>query len=931
MASQSAPQIYPRPIPQAPPLDGPVLMKDGTPAWLRPLCDADIDGVVDLLERSSSDSLYFRFFGAVKPGERLARSLIHPPAAAAGMGAGSGGSSETEMPEAPSLNLVVTIGGSGRDQRHIAIGSYSKTGEDEAEVAFLVEDGFQGKGLGSLLLERLAIAADAEGLKRLTAVVLPNNRKMLDIFKASGYRTHRVWDHGDVQIVFEIEPTRESVLRSEGRDHTATIASMRALFEPRSVAVFGVSRRGDGVGRQILKNLLAAKFAGKIYPINPFARTLIGLKAYPDLASVGENIDLAIVAVPAEAVMEVAAQCAGAGVRAMVVISAGFAETGPKGRALQDRLVNEVRGHGIRIVGPNCLGLVNNDPAVRLNALFTPVMPRPGHVAMSSQSGAVGLAVVDFAHRWGLGFSSFVSVGNKADVSGNDLLQYWEDDPNSDLILLYLESFGNPRRFTTLARRIARKKPIIAMKSGRSASGRRAAGSHTAALAGSDAVADSLFRQAGVIRTGTLEEMFEVASLLAHQPPPRGDRVGILSNSGGLAVICADALESLGLKLPEFGKDSINGLKKILPAEATVQNPLDTTVTLDRKKFARALALMLDDEAIDAVIVIDVETTARGAAQLGKAIASGREQAGSGANKPLLACALGRRGGDAPLRAGRERIPTYLYPESAARALAYAAGYARWLRKPIGVIPVQDDIDLEAGRELCKQVFALRGEGWLMPDEVDRLLRTCGIAATRTVMCASVAEAVAAADQIGYPVVVKLASATLVHKSQWHGVKLNVSNALEVRGAWAAMRGRLAEAGREDEMAGVSIQRMAEEGVEVMLGMTHDEVFGPIVGFGLGGVAIEVLRDVAFRITPLTDHDAIDLVRSIKGYALLDGFRGAAPCDIEALVDLVLRVSRMAESIHLIREIDLNPVRVRARGGGVEVLDARIRLKQPTA
>lgn len=907
-------QRYPPPISQGPPLDGQVLMRDGRPAYLRIARPDDLHGLVGLLNRSSKESLMLRFFGAVSKTEEIAALLTRL------------GTQPTREGHFSGVSLVVTDG-EGADERIIAAGSCVPSSDEEAEVAFLVEDDYQGKGIATLMLERLALAAESAGIKRLTATVLPDNAKMLGVFRDSGYRVLREWDHGEVQISFEIEPTAESVEKAEVRDRIATQASLEPFFHPKSVAVVGASRNPEAIGSRVLHNLIASGFQGPVFPVNPSADVVASIPAYPSVKEIPRPVDLAILTVPVAGVLNVVEDCAAKGVRAIVVITAGFAETGPEGAELQRRLLAKVRSHGMRMVGPNCLGMLNMDPRTRLNATFSPMLPMEGRVAMSSQSGALGLVILDYAKQWGLGFSSFVSVGNKADVSGNDLLQFWEDDPQTDVILLYLESFGNPRRFSRIARRIGRKKPILAVKSGRSKAGSRAAGSHTAAMAGSDVGASALFRQAGVIRTDTLEEMFEAASFLAHQPLPKGNRVGIITNAGGLGILCADACESENLTLPELQEATRAKLKEFLPPTAGLNNPVDMIASAGAEQYRRAVPLLLDDPNIDAVIVFYIAAGAAAMDAISAAVLEGRAAAATGRTKPLLACFMGLQGMSLSLSTAEEAIPSYMFPESAARALGRAAEYAAWLRRPRGVIPEQPDIDLPRAEAICDAALKERGPAWLAPGEVSGVLGALGIRFAESVLCRSVEEAQQAAERLGYPVAVKLASTTLIHKSDWQGVWLDLEDAEAVQAACAAITRRLEGAGKADEMLGVTVQPMVKGGTELMIGVTHDPSFGPLVGFGLGGVLVEALGDVVFRISPLTDQDAIEMVRSIRGYKILDGFRGAPPADRMALVDMLLRVSRLAEEIPAIAEIDFNPVRVFEESKGAIVLDARIKVE----
>lgn len=911
------------PVTQSDPLRGPILLRDGRPAFLRVATREDLPALQELLQRSSISSRYFRFFGGITPADGASRLIAQDSAAQA---------AEDAPPQFPGtgavqgLTLVVTTGDG--DDRILGVGSYSPVSPKEAEVAFLVEDAYQGKGIGTILLERLALAADIAGFRRLIAQVLPENQQMLSVFQDSGYDIDRELEEGVIQIALDIEPTERSVAMAEARDRIATQASLEPFFRPRSVAVIGASRKPGTIGHRVLQNLITTGFNGPVYPVNPKAHVVSSIPAYPSVKDIPGPVDLAIVAVPQPAVLSVVDDCAEKGVRALVVLTAGFAETGPEGRELQERLVRKVRGYGMRMVGPNCLGIMNLDPEVGLNATFGPVAPLAGRVGMLSQSGALGLAIIEYSRDLGLGLSSFVSVGNKADVSGNDLLQFWEDDPQTDVILLYLESFGNPRRFARLARRVGRKKPILAVKSGRTSAGKRAAGSHTAALAASDTGTDALFRQTGVIRADTLEEMFDIASLLVHQPLPKGRRVAILTNAGGPAILCADALEAEGLELPVLSDETQAKLREFLTPAASVTNPVDMVASASAEDYQRALTLLLDDPNVDSVVVIFIDTGAAAMEDVAQAIKQGRKDAATGREKPLLASFMSMRGVSELLTDEEESIPSYRFPESVARALARAVEYAEWRTQPTGVVPAFDDMDFEGAKAVCDKALKERGDGWLLPDEVDQVLKAAKISTIPTKLCTTEDEAVAAAEELGFPVVVKLASGTLVHKSEWKGVRLNLRSAEAVRQAFRDMRETLEAAGRVDEMLGVTVQPMAGDGAEVMIGMTEDPSFGPLVAFGLGGVMVELLGDVVFRITPLSDKDAWSMVKGIRGYRILDGYRNLPVRDQEALVEMLLRIGRLVDEVPQIAEMDLNPVKVYDNGKGAEALDVRIMVRR---
>ena len=710
-----------------------------------------------------------------------------------------------------------------------------------------------------------------------------------------------------------------------------------AVLRPRSVAVIGASRERGTIGAELFHNLIAHGFAGVVYPVNPRAPVVQSVRAYPDLAQLPGPVDLALIAVPAAQVLEAVRACAAHGVQGVVVISAGFKEVGDEGAARERELVEVVRAHGMRLVGPNCLGVVNTEPAVRLDATFAPVFPPPGMVAFSSQSGALGLAILETATQLNLGISHFVSIGNKADVSSNDLIEYWERDPGTAVILLYLESFGNPRRFTRIARRVARRKPIAIVKSGRTRAGMRAAMSHTGSLAGTDKAVDALCVQSGVIRTDTIEELFDVAMLVAHQPIPRGRRVGIVTNAGGPGIMASDACESHRLEVPELGEATLEGLRAFLPREAGIRNPVDMIASARPESFERAVHLVADDPGIDAVLVIYVPPIVTQPEEVAQAIVRGAEAAGHAAAargvpaKPVLACFMGSHGVPDALRSLSEsNVPSYTFPESAAIALARAADYGVWLAKPEGRIPALGEIDGSRADDAIAGALGRAAAGapaWLRPAEVRALLGAYGIASPEQAVATDADAAVAAARRIGFPVAVKLVSDAVTHKSEVGGVVLDVADESRVRAAFTGIAARLRTAGQARDMQGVAVQAMVRDGIEAIVGVTHDPSFGPMLMFGLGGTQVELLKDVVFRLPPITDLDAAEMVRAPRGFPLLEGYRGGPAADIAALETLLLRVSQLVGDHPEIVEMDLNPIKALAPGRGCRVVDARVAVR----
>jgi acyl-CoA synthetase (NDP forming) len=641
------------------------------------------------------------------------------------------------------------------------------------------------------------------------------------------------------------------------------------------------------------------------------------------VSAIGEPVDLAVIAVPAAAVEAAVRDSAAAGVHGVVVISAGFAEVSPEGRATQDRITRFVRAAGMRMVGPNCMGVLNTDPAVALNATFAPHWPPAGNVGMLSQSGALGLAVLDYAKQLNIGMSTFVSVGNKADVSGNDLLSYWADDPCTGVVVLYLESFGNPRRFARIAPEVARRKPIVAVKSGRSAAGTRAASSHSAALASLDVAVDALFAQAGVIRTSTLEELFDVTALLSTQPVPPGRRVGVVTNAGGPGILFADACEAQGLELPTLAPETLATLRGFLPPQAGLSNPIDMIASATPEQYGRTIAAVGGDPAVDAIVVMYVPPMVSRPEEIAAAIARGAGDVP--AHKPVACVFLSSKGAPTLLSQGpRGKLPAFSYPENAAMALAAAERYGRWRTRPRGR-------PLELGRPAESTVRAVvdrvlagaDGPRWLESADLATIGRAIGIRfADAEVVVPS--DAAAAAERMGFPLVAKAIAPGLVHKSDAGAVLLGLDSASAVASAVATLEDRMRAIGAP--LDGVLLQRQVSGGIEALVGVTTDPTFGPLVVCGLGGVLVELLRDVSFHLTPVTDVDAHDMLAELRASRLLDGYRGMPPGDREALADVILRVSALVELVPEIRELDLNPVKVFPPGQGTVVVDARLRL-----
>jgi len=903
------PRYLPLPYEDSPE-SGRLILRDGTTANLRGARLDDKEAIRQFFTGLSEDSRRQLFFRRREPVDQMFEFIC-----------------DNSNPLAR-YSLVVTRL-VNKQTRIIAAGSYVAMDAETAEIAVAVADPYQGKGIGTILLERLALIAVANGFRRFWALTLAANKPMLDVFRESGFACHIKAGNGSVEVDLSVVPTETSVLQAAMRDRVSTAASLRPFFKPNAVAIVGASRRPNNIGHRILQALIAAGFRGPIYPVNPNASSIASLTVFPSVRNLPEIPDLAIVTLPRAGVLEAIDDCAARGVRAVIVITAGFAETGTEGTELQNRLLEKVRGYGMRMVGPNCLGLLNTDPAVSLNASFAPYFPPRGNVAFCSQSGALGLVIISLARERGLGLSSFVSIGNKADVSSNDLLQYWEEDKQTGVILLYLESFGNPRRFARIASRVSRRKPVVTVKAGRTGAGARAVGSHTAALAGSDIAVEALFHQTGVIRADTLDEMFDLAAALGTQPLPQGKRTAILTNAGGLGILCADTCEGNGLIVPELQASTKSRLRQFLPPTASVMNPVDMIASAGPDDFRRAVEILLAADEVDALIVLTIDVALVDMAALSTGITAGVAAARKrqGEDKPVLTCIMDGDKAGKPIGADGELLPNYAFPENAARVLGKLASYAEWQRQPEGMIPQFEDIQPRAARQICQKVISERGGGWLTAEEVRAVLTSMSLRLPAGGVGRTAEEAARLAQEIGFPVAVKLASRSIVHKTEVGGVRLNLRDGEAVHRAYGEIRDQLARDHRVDAMDGVLVQEMIPEAVELMVGVTQDPSFGPLIGFGLGGIHVEILKDVCFRVTPITDRDAREMVKSIRGYRLLEGYRGHPPADIEALNDLLLRVGRLVEEVPEMSEMDLNPVFALPPGQGCLVVDARISVK----
>jgi acetyl coenzyme A synthetase (ADP forming)-like protein len=883
------------------------VLKDGSSIRLRPVKKEDVQLWLDFVGRLSPHTKYLHF-------QHLPNLAADDAARACNVDYNNTFAIVAELIKDDKRQIV----GMGR--------YYRLPDRHSAEVTFVTEDAHQGKGIATRLLGWLAEIARDKDIDRFETDILAEESQ-LAFFRDYGFHVASSAESGVYHVVFPIARTRRVIKKEEERESSATIASLRHILSPRSVAVIGASRDPDSIGNVLFRCILQGGFLGTIYPVNPNAEAVLGVKTYKSVLEIPGSVELAIIVVPAPVVSKVAYECGRKGVRALIVISDGFKEIGPEGAARERELREISLGHGMRVVGPNCMGVINTDSGVGLNATFSLVYPPPGNVAFLSQSGAMGLAILEYARDLNMGVSSFASVGNRVDISPPDFLQYWEKDAATQVILLYLESFGDPEKFARIARRVSRKKPIVVVKSGTTQAGSRAAASHTGAMAASDVVADVLFRHAGIVRVNTMEELFDVAALLANQPLPQGKRLVIVTNGGGPGIIAADAAERNGLKLNPLSPGTVEKLKLAVKRKVSLANPLDTTAGASAGEFENILRILASDPDNDAVLAIFVPPVVIDPGAIEDALQRvapvfWRHR------KPLQGCFLGRRGLQAKIGAAGRLVPCYAFPEEAVSALAKAADYAELRNQPRGVIPVIRGTRPTRARGIIERALrsSVQRPIWLSAPEILELAKCYGIRMLETVTAGTPAEAVLAAERLGFPVAVKLISKTIVHKTEVGGVVLDVDSAEGVKRAFRNIKKRLASIGRQDEMQGVTVQPMVREGLETIVGMTNDPQFGPLIMFGMGGIYAELLKDRALRLHPLTDVDARELVRSVKMSKLFESFRGLPPSDTAAVHDLVLRLSAMITDIPQIAELDFNPVKVLPEGQGYWIADARIML-----
>ncbi|MFG3074774.1 GNAT family N-acetyltransferase [Streptomyces sp. NPDC048225] len=910
-----------------------VVLRDGGTARVRPITVDDAERLVSFYEQVSDESKYYRFFA---PYPRLSAKDVHR---------------FTHHDFVDRVGLAATVGGefiaTVRYDRIGAGGAPAPAPADEAEVAFLVQDAHQGRGVASALLEHIAAVARERGIRRFAAEVLPANNKMIKVFMDAGYTQKRSFEDGVVRLEFDLEPTDRSLAVQYAREHRAEARSVQRLLQPGSVAVVGAGRAPGGVGRSILGNIRDAGYTGRLYAVNRAFpegwKELDGVPACRSVRDIDGPVDLAVVTVPAERVPDAVADCGEHGVQGLVVISAGYADSGPEGRERQRALVRQARTYGMRIIGPNAFGIINTSPDVRLNASLAPEMPRPGRIGLFAQSGAIGIALLSRLHRRGggvtghTGVSTFVSSGNRADVSGNDVLQYWYDDPETDVALMYLESIGNPRKFTRLARRTAAAKPLVVVQGARHG-GVAPQGHAVRATRLPHATVSALLRQAGVIRVDTITDLVDTGLLLARQPLPAGPRVAILGNSESLGLLTYDACLSEGLR---------------------PHPPLDLTTAASADDFHAGLSRALADDTCDAVVVTAIPTVGEGAAGDAALAEALRSAAAAVPTKPVLvvhvelgglAEALSAAASTAPQAApgpaeaaapaapaqqlpavrapeGAHLIPAYPAAERAARALGQAVAYAQWRREAAdpGKVPEYEDIDEKGAAGQIAGLLA-RGQGLTLgAEETCELLGRYGVHVHRALPAPTPDEAVAAARTLGYPVALKATAPHLRHRADLGGVRLDLADEEQLRRAYAELSELF---GKPEELRPV-VQGMAPRGVDTVVRAVIDPAAGAVLSFGLAGAATQLLGDIAHRLIPVTDRDATSLIRSVRTAPLLFGWRGSAPVDAAALEELLLRVSRLVDDHPEVVAVTLEPVVVAPHG--LSVLGASVRLAPPPA
>ncbi len=870
-----------------------IVLKDGSLVVVREYSDSDLSKLKEFVNSLSDSSIQGRFMQNI-PRERATEVLL-----------------------AKGMTSVIAL----RDEKVIAHGALYQKGKGNSEMGILVDDKYQSQGLGTAILGLLAEHAVRSGTGEITTYVAPENYKMISAVKSMGFAVESTAKPGILEVKFSASSLPEAIDNFENRSAISAVNAVKFFLEPKSIAVIGASSDRSSIGGQLFFNLLESNFKGQIFPVNPSHDFVQGIRTYKSVKDIEFPVEMALIVVPVEFALKVVEECGEKGVNGLVIITSGFSEVGEEGKARQVQLSTICDRYGMRVMGPNCMGVVNNSDSVSLNGQFSPFKPVKGRVAFLSQSGALGIAVFDITTKLGLGLSSFVSVGNKTDISGNDLIQYWENDENTDVILLYLESFGNPIQFSRLARRVTKKKPVIVVKSGRGSAGFRATQSHTAALLStSDVTVDALFRQSGIIRCDTLDEMFDVTSVLAHQPVPKGNRVAILTNAGGAGILAADACESHGLVVPDLSDSTKKRLREILPSIASVRNPVDMTAGIGPDAYSKAMEILGSIDEVDSIIVIFILPGAWDPNEVARNILSGTMKVKN--SKTVVSVFMGTKGISEILKGEGLSIPSFPFPEDAAIAISKAVDYGKWKHAPSRKITEEEGIDKDSVKAIISK--ALRGgREWLSYNECNFVLNTYRIPTIRTTTAVGAEEVRARTKGWDGKVAIKAYGPKLIHKSDVGAVKLDVPVS-EAPDECERMIAMLNSKGLTVDY--LVVQEMVSEGIEMLAGSTHDPAFGPLVVAGMGGKLVELLKDISTRLAPIDREDADQMISELRTAKILEGYRGGIVADREAYKDVIVRISRLVYDNPEIVELDLNPVIVLEKGEGTKTVDFRIRV-----
>jgi acetate---CoA ligase (ADP-forming) len=888
---------------------GKVVLKNGSTMIFRPITREDTSGWLDFYQRLSAD-------------QECARLQTMP--------ANIQGEDALRCCSIDYVNqyaLVAEVREEGL-KRIVGIGRFTRLPDPRtAEIFLNVLTPFQGNGIGDKMIEWLAAAALKQGIDFFETRVPAENTILLSIFQSYGFHMQQVLEGNVYRITFPLTNTPQVIEKKLERSSQATLKSLEYILKPRSVAVIGASNRLGAVGHLILQSLLMNGFKGSLYPINANYESVMSIKAYPSILNAPGDIDLAVIATPQSQILNIVDECGRKKVKGIIIVADGFREKDENGAILEREMVDIAFGYGMRIIGPNCNGVINTDPDINLNATFTMIHPAPGNISFVSQSGALGLGILQYAISLNIGFANFVSVGNRADIASTDLMQYWEKDPNTKVILLYLESFDNPEIFSKVSRRVSIQKPILAIKGGSTPEGSRATRSHTGAMATPSIISDALLQEAGIVAVNSISDLFDSAILLANQPVPRGRNTVIVSAGGGPGILTADACIRNGLKLPEISAETRAKIKAASTRDINIHNPVDLTAGVSAADFEAVLKILAEDPNYDSIITICIPPAGLEVSDVEEAVGKASEIIRTN-HKPLLACFVGMKQSKGKI-AYASFIPYYLFPEEAALALSNAVKYSELKTRPIGTIPQFKDIEKEKAHQLINRILTGSSERplWISNQDLNELFKYYGIEFAETRVADTPEKAVLEAENIGFPVVIKLNSATITHKTDVGGVVLDVRTTQQVKDAFSQIKNSLAKIGRQNEMQGVTIQRQINDGVEVIAGASEDILLGHVIMFGMGGILAELMKDTALRLSPLTDLKAKDLINSVKISRILNGYRGMPRYDIQSVEELLMRISALVTDIPQISEIDLNPVKVQVEGQGYQVIDARILVK----